>query len=39
MSWFRNLKQINSETLMEEFILLFTSLGDIVLTEEKDAIA
>jgi hypothetical protein len=38
MSWIRNLKQINSETLFDEFILLFTALSDIVLNEEKDVI-
>jgi hypothetical protein len=29
MNWIKNLKQINSETLIDEFILLFTFLNDI----------
>jgi hypothetical protein len=39
MCWIKNIKQINSETLMDEFILIFIAMNDVVLSEEKDAIA
>jgi hypothetical protein len=31
-NWIKNIKHINSETLMDEFILLFITLSDIHLT-------
>jgi hypothetical protein len=34
MNWIKNLKQINSETLIDELILLFTPLNDISLNGE-----
>jgi hypothetical protein len=37
MNW--NINQINTETLIDEFILLFIAMNDVVLTEEKDAIS
>jgi hypothetical protein len=39
MNWIKNLGQINTETLMDEFILMFIALNDVVLNEEKDTIA
>jgi hypothetical protein len=39
MNWIRNLRQVNTEALMDEFILLFTALNDVILTEERDTIA
>jgi hypothetical protein len=38
MNWIKNLKHINFETLIDEFILLFTALNDVSLNEEKDTI-
>jgi hypothetical protein len=38
MNWIKNISQI-TETLMDEFILLFIALKDVVLTEQKDAIS
>jgi hypothetical protein len=35
LNWVRNLKQINSETLMDKFILLFSALNEVTLTEER----
>jgi hypothetical protein len=29
MNWIKNLKQINTEELLEEFILLFNTLSEI----------
>lgn len=37
-NWIRNLRNLNSETLIEEFVLLFATISDIQLTEEKDRI-
>jgi hypothetical protein len=39
MNWIRNINQINTETPIDEFIILFIALNDVVLTEEKDAIS
>jgi hypothetical protein len=39
MNWIRNLRQVNTKALMDEFILLFTALNDVILTEERDTIA
>jgi hypothetical protein len=39
MNWIRNFRQVNTEALMDEFILLFTALNDVILTEERDTIA
>jgi hypothetical protein len=38
MSWIKNLRQVNTEELLEEFILLFNTLGDIHLNESADII-
>jgi hypothetical protein len=38
-NWIKNLKQINTEELLEEFALLFSTLAYVQLTEDKDAIA
>jgi hypothetical protein len=37
-NWIRNLKQLNSKTLLEEFILLFPTISEIHLSEHKDTI-
>jgi hypothetical protein len=39
MNWLKNLVQINTKTLLDEFILLFIALNDVVLNEEKYSIA
>jgi hypothetical protein len=39
MSWVRNLSQINTQTLIDEFILLCTALSEITPTGEKDVIS
>jgi hypothetical protein len=39
MSWIRNLSQINTQTLIDEFILLYIALSKVALTGEKDAIS
>jgi hypothetical protein len=36
-NWIKN-KQINIEELLDEFVLLFSTLADVQLTEDKDAI-
>jgi hypothetical protein len=38
LNWIKNLKKVNTQTLLDEFILLFTTLNDIQLIDEKDAI-
>jgi hypothetical protein len=38
MNWIKNIRHINSETLMDEFILLFIALNDVTLSQEKDSI-
>jgi hypothetical protein len=38
-NWIRNLKQTNTEQLLDEFILLFSALNGVQLSEDKDAIA
>jgi hypothetical protein len=35
LNWVRNLKQINSETLMDKFILLFSALNEVTLTSSQ----
>jgi hypothetical protein len=37
-NWIKNSKQINIEELLDEFVLLFSTLADVQLTEDKDAI-
>jgi hypothetical protein len=37
-NWIKNSKQINLEELLDEFVLLFSTLADVQLTEDKDAI-
>jgi hypothetical protein len=37
-SWIKNLNVVNSEELLDEFILLFKTLGDISLNDQKDSI-
>jgi hypothetical protein len=37
-NWIKNLKEINSPTLLEEFVLLFLALKGINLTDQKDEI-
>lgn len=37
-AWIKNLRSLASETLMEEFVLLYTALCSIHLTNEKDTI-
>jgi hypothetical protein len=39
MNWIKNLGQINTETLMDEFILLFIALNDVMLNEANDSVA
>jgi hypothetical protein len=38
MSWINNLRQVNTEELLEEFILLFNALAGIHLNESADII-
>jgi hypothetical protein len=38
LKWIRNLKDINSTALLEEFLLLFMALSDVELSEQKDSI-
>jgi hypothetical protein len=38
-SWIKNLRSIDSEELMDEFFLLFHTLGEVHLLEERDTIA
>jgi hypothetical protein len=37
-NWIKNSKHINIEELLDEFVLLFSTLADVQLTEDKDAI-
>lgn len=37
-NWIRNLRNLNSEALIEEFVLLFAAISDIQLTQQKDKI-
>jgi hypothetical protein len=37
-SWIKNIKQIDTKELLEEFVLLFTTLSDIQLNEERGTI-
>jgi hypothetical protein len=38
-NWIKNIRSIHSEELLDEFVLLFTVLNDVQLTEEKDVIS
>jgi hypothetical protein len=38
MGWIKNLKQISTSEQLEEFILLFNTLSDIQLNENRGAI-
>jgi hypothetical protein len=38
LNWVGNLKQINNEQLMDEFILLFTTLNEVQLNYQRDTI-
>jgi hypothetical protein len=38
LKWIKNVRQLNTEELLDEFILLFTTSGDIHLTQEADTI-
>jgi hypothetical protein len=38
MNWIKNLKQVNTEDLIEEFVLLFNTLSEIQLNENADTI-
>jgi dimeric dUTPase (all-alpha-NTP-PPase superfamily) len=38
LNWIRNLKDINSTALLEEFLLLFMALSDVELSKQKDSI-
>jgi hypothetical protein len=38
MNWIRNLRDINSSALLEEFILLFMALSDVELSDQQDNI-
>jgi hypothetical protein len=38
MNWIRNPKHVNSETLMNEFILLFSVVNEVTLTDDRDKI-
>jgi hypothetical protein len=38
-NWIKNIGSIHSEELLDEFVLLFTVLNDVQLTEEKDVIS
>jgi hypothetical protein len=38
LNWIRNLKDINSTALLEEFLLLFMALSDVELSEQQDSI-
>jgi hypothetical protein len=38
MNWIKNLKQVNTEDLMDESILLFSILGEVQLNETNDTI-
>jgi hypothetical protein len=35
LNWIRNLKQINTEQLMDEFILLFSALNEVRLNDDR----
>lgn len=37
-NWIRNLQSINSQTRMDEYILLYSALATVALTEEEDQI-
>jgi hypothetical protein len=37
-SWIRNIKNIDNSTLLEEIVLLYTTLSSITLTNQKDTI-
>jgi hypothetical protein len=38
MNWISNLQQVNIEDLLDEFVLLFTTLSEVQLNNENDAI-
>lgn len=38
-NWIRNLHNIDSQTLMEEYVLLFSALATVTLTQEEDQIS
>jgi hypothetical protein len=38
LNWIKNLRQVNTEKLMDEFVLLFSTLNEVQLTEDNDSI-
>jgi hypothetical protein len=36
-NWIHNIKQLNSQTPLDEFILLFSTLTEIHLNDQKDS--
>jgi hypothetical protein len=36
--WIKNLRQVNTEELMDEFILLFTTFNEVQFSSENDTI-
>jgi hypothetical protein len=38
MNWIKNLRQVNTEELLDEFILVFNTLADIQLNTSADTI-
>jgi hypothetical protein len=37
-NWIRNIRRINTEELLDEFILLFSTLNEVQLSEERNSI-
>jgi hypothetical protein len=38
LNWIKNLRQVNIEELMDEFVLLFSTLNEVQLTDDNDSI-